>query len=113
MLLSRNARDLGSLLLCSCSFCCCPSLPAHELPAASIAAAVIAGVVAQDWYRRSFNMQYSTDSRGTDVFPWWSSGHGSGTCVDWFLRGRINMACHLGSVLIKRLRRQLIPSGAS
>jgi hypothetical protein len=38
-------------------------IAAHELPAASIAAAVIAGVVAQDWYRRSFNMQYSTDSK--------------------------------------------------
>ncbi len=62
LLLSRNARDLGFLMVfLFVTFL--SIIAAHELPAASIAAAVIAGVVAQDWYRRSFNMQYSTDSR--------------------------------------------------
>ena len=62
LLLSRSARDLGFLMVfLFVSFLAV--VAAHELPAASIAAAVIAGVVAQDWYRRSFNMQYSTDSR--------------------------------------------------
>jgi len=62
MLLSRNARDLGFLMV-FLFVLLLSIIAAHELPAASIAAAVIAGVVAQDWYRRSFNMQYSTDSR--------------------------------------------------
>ncbi|MBL8810218.1 MAG: hypothetical protein JNM43_08580 [Planctomycetaceae bacterium] len=38
-------------------------LKAHELPAAAIVAAVTGGIVAQEWYRRSFSMKYSTDSR--------------------------------------------------
>lgn len=62
LLLSRNARDFGFVMvLLFVSFL--PVLAAHELPAAAIAAAAIAGVVAQDWYRRSFNLQYSTDSK--------------------------------------------------
>ncbi|MFO0999934.1 MAG: tetratricopeptide repeat protein [Planctomycetaceae bacterium] len=62
LLLARSTRDLGFLMVFL--FVLLLSLiAAHELPAASIAAAVIAGIVAQDWYRRSFNMQYSTDSR--------------------------------------------------
>ena len=62
LLLSRSVRDFGFLMvLMFVSFLAV--MAAHELPAASIAAATIAGVVAQDWYRRSFNMQYSTDSR--------------------------------------------------
>lgn len=62
LLLSRSMRDLGFLMVyLFVSFLVV--MAAHELPAASIATAVIAGVVAQDWYRRSFNMQYSTDSR--------------------------------------------------
>ena len=62
LLLSRSARDLGFLMVLL-FVSLLPILAAHELPAASIAAAVIAGIVAQDWYRRSFNMQYSTDSK--------------------------------------------------
>ncbi len=62
LLLSRNARDLGFLMV-FLFVLLLSVIAAHELPAASIAAAAIAGVVAQDWYRRSFNMQYSTDSR--------------------------------------------------
>lgn len=62
LLLSRNSRDLGFLMV-FLFVLFLAIIAAHELPAASIAAAVIAGVVAQDWYRRSFNMQYSTDSR--------------------------------------------------
>ena len=62
LLLSRSVKDLGFLLvLLFVSFL--GVMAAHELPAASIAAAAIAGVVAQDWYRRSFSMKYSTDSK--------------------------------------------------
>ena len=62
LLLSRSARDLGFLMVFAfVSFLVV--MAAHELPASSIAAASIAGVVAQDWYRRSFNMKYSTDSK--------------------------------------------------
>lgn len=62
LLLSRSVRDLGFLMVFAfVSFLVV--MAAHELPAASIAAASIAGVVAQDWYRRSFNMKYSTDSK--------------------------------------------------
>ncbi|MFO0977711.1 MAG: hypothetical protein U0996_15015 [Planctomycetaceae bacterium] len=38
-------------------------LTAHELPAVAIVAAVSGGIVAQEWYRRSFSMKYSVDSR--------------------------------------------------
>ena len=38
-------------------------LAAHELPAAAVVAAVVAGVSAQDWYRRSFSMKYTTESK--------------------------------------------------
>lgn len=62
LLLSRSVRDLGFLMIfVFVSFLVV--MAAHELPAASIAAAAIAGVVAQDWYRRSFSMKYSTDSK--------------------------------------------------
>ncbi len=61
LLLARSSRDLGFLgaLLFVTGL---SVLAAHELPAASIVAAVVAGVAAQDWYRRSFNMKYSTDN---------------------------------------------------
>jgi tetratricopeptide (TPR) repeat protein len=62
LLLSRNGRDLGFLVVLA-FVSCLVVMAAHELPAAAIAASVIAGVVAQDWYRRTFNMQYSTDSK--------------------------------------------------
>ena len=62
LLLSRSVKDLGFLMVfVFVSFLAV--MAAHEVPAASIAAAAIAGVVAQDWYRRSFNMKYSTDSK--------------------------------------------------
>ena len=62
LLLSRSVRDLGFLMVfLFVSFLVV--MAAHELPAASIAVAAISGVVAQDWYRRSFNMKYSTDSK--------------------------------------------------
>ena len=62
LLLSRSVRDLGFLMVfVFVSFLVV--MAAHELPAASIAVAAIAGVVAQDWYRRSFSMKYSTDSK--------------------------------------------------
>lgn len=35
----------------------------HELPAAALVAAVLAGTMAQRWYRRSFSMTYTTDTR--------------------------------------------------
>jgi tetratricopeptide (TPR) repeat protein len=62
LLLSRSVKDLGFLMIFMfVSFLVV--MAAHELPAASIAVAAIAGVVAQDWYRRSFSMKYSTDSK--------------------------------------------------
>lgn len=62
LLLSRSVRDLGFLMI-FLFVSLLVVMAAHELPAASIAAAAIAGVVAQDWYRRSFSMKYSTDSK--------------------------------------------------
>jgi tetratricopeptide (TPR) repeat protein len=61
LVMARSARDLGFvfalLFVGGLSV-----LAAHELPAAAIVAAVVAGVAAQDWYRRSFSMKYSTDT---------------------------------------------------
>lgn len=59
--LARSTRDLG-FLAAILFVMCLVVLAAHELPAAAIVAAVVAGVSAQDWYRRSFSMKYSTDT---------------------------------------------------
>ncbi len=61
LLLARSGRDIGFLFALLFVFGL-SILYAHELPAAAIVAAVVAGISAQDWYRRSFNMKYSTDS---------------------------------------------------
>ncbi len=61
LVLARSARDLG--FLAALIFVTgLVLLAAHELPAAAVVAAVVAGVAAQDWYRRSFSMKYSTDT---------------------------------------------------
>lgn len=62
LILARSSRDLGFLfsLLFMTGLVL---LAAHEIPAAAIVAAVVAGISAQDWYRRSFNMKYSTETR--------------------------------------------------
>ncbi|MFN9718646.1 MAG: tetratricopeptide repeat protein, partial [Planctomycetota bacterium] len=62
LLLSRSARDTGFLFALG-FVALLVLLAAHELPAAAIVAAVVASVTAQDWYRRSFSMKYSTDAK--------------------------------------------------
>ncbi len=62
VLMSRSARDTGFLFALG-FVTLLVLMAAHELPAAAIVAAVVAGVTAQDWYRRSFSMKYSTDSK--------------------------------------------------
>ena len=61
LVLSRSLRDSG-FLAALIFMTGLVVLAAHELPAAAIVAAVVASVSAQDWYRRSFNMKYSTES---------------------------------------------------
>ncbi len=53
----------AALLFALCGSAFLLLLTAHELPVVSIVAAVTGGIVAQDWYRRSFSMKYSVDSR--------------------------------------------------
>ena len=62
LLMARTVKDLGFLMVLV-FMCSLVLLKAHELPAAAVAAAVVAGVSAQDWYRRSFSMKYTTESR--------------------------------------------------
>ena len=61
LLMARTVKDLGFLLVLG-FMTALVVLAAHELPAAAVVAAVVAGVSAQDWYRRSFSMKYTTES---------------------------------------------------
>ncbi len=62
LLLARTRRDLG-FLFALVGVTGLSLLAAHELPAAAIVAAVVASISAQDWYRRTFNQQYTLDSK--------------------------------------------------
>ena len=62
LLMARTVKDLGFLLALA-FMTVLVLLAAHELPAAAVVAAVVAGVSAQDWYRRSFSMKYTTESK--------------------------------------------------
>jgi hypothetical protein len=61
LVVTRSRRDLGflfALMFVSGLIL----LAAHELPAAAIVACVVAGIGAQDWYRRTFSMKYTTET---------------------------------------------------
>ena len=62
LLLSRTAADRGFLCL-MVGLIALAIYRTHELPVASLAGAVIVSTIAQRWYRRSFNLQYSIDPK--------------------------------------------------